>query len=109
MSAHGDEPRHPGPGTLRWRERTLVSAGFDGELAARIARDGDVDLHALLELAGRDPASTRSGIGGVGVGARGRRAATGRRGRPPARVAGARRALRAGAETVRPHADSWRG
>jgi hypothetical protein len=53
MSAHGDEPRHPGPGTLRWRERTLVSAGFDGELAARIARDGDVDLHALLELVDR--------------------------------------------------------
>ncbi len=33
-----------------WRRRALVAAGFDPELAAGLARDPRVDLHALLEL-----------------------------------------------------------
>jgi hypothetical protein len=35
---------------VRWRAERLVSAGFDAELAARLARHEHVDLHALLEL-----------------------------------------------------------
>ncbi len=33
-----------------WRERTLVAGGFDPALAARLAGDARLDLHALLEL-----------------------------------------------------------
>ena len=33
-----------------WRERTLVAAGFDAALAARLAVDARLDVHALLQL-----------------------------------------------------------
>jgi hypothetical protein len=36
-----------------WRERCLRRAGFERRAAARIADDGRVDLHALLELTDR--------------------------------------------------------
>jgi hypothetical protein len=38
-TAHGD-----------WRRRRLLVAGFDEELAARLAADAGVDLHELLTL-----------------------------------------------------------
>jgi hypothetical protein len=38
---------------VRWRAERLVSAGFDGELAARLAGQERVDLHAVLELLDR--------------------------------------------------------
>jgi hypothetical protein len=36
-----------------WRERELRRAGFAPELAASVAREGEYDLHALLDLVGR--------------------------------------------------------
>ena len=36
-----------------WRRAQLVGAGFPPPVAARIARDGRYDLHALLELVDR--------------------------------------------------------
>lgn len=33
-----------------WRERTLVAAGFEAALAARLAVDPRLDLHAVLQL-----------------------------------------------------------
>lgn len=41
------------PDLLDWRTARLVAAGFDGALAARIARDGRFDVHALIELVER--------------------------------------------------------
>jgi hypothetical protein len=38
---------------LAWRLERLRLAGFDRELAARIAADPAFDLHALLELVDR--------------------------------------------------------
>lgn len=38
---------------VAWRLERLRLAGFDGELAARIAADPMVDLHAVLELVDR--------------------------------------------------------
>jgi hypothetical protein len=35
---------------LQWRREQLVGAGFAPALAARVARDGHYDLHALIEL-----------------------------------------------------------
>jgi hypothetical protein len=49
----------PGPtstsrGNLtNWRLDQLVRAGFDAELAARLAADRAMDLHALIELVKR--------------------------------------------------------
>jgi hypothetical protein len=40
--AHGD-----------WRRRRLVAAGFDAQLATRLAHDALVDLHELLVLLDR--------------------------------------------------------
>lgn len=34
----------------RWRRCRLLEAGFDDELADRLAANGSVDLHALLHL-----------------------------------------------------------
>jgi hypothetical protein len=34
----------------RWRAQELQRAGFDPEAAAELARRGDVDLHAAVEL-----------------------------------------------------------
>lgn len=36
-----------------WRRRKLIVAGFDVELATRLAGDGRVDVHALLLLLDR--------------------------------------------------------
>lgn len=36
-----------------WRERQLLRAGFDAELAASAAADCAIDLHALIELVDR--------------------------------------------------------
>jgi hypothetical protein len=36
-----------------WRQRRLVAAGFDAQLATRLAHDGLVDLHELLVLLDR--------------------------------------------------------
>jgi hypothetical protein len=38
---------------LAWREGRLRVAGFEKETASQLARDGAVDLHALLELVDR--------------------------------------------------------
>lgn len=38
---------------LQWRAQRLLSAGFDLELAERLAAQEQVDLHALLELIDR--------------------------------------------------------
>ena len=38
---------------LAWRTKRLLAAGFEAQLAARIAADGAFDLHALLELVDR--------------------------------------------------------
>ena len=35
---------------IGWRRRQLLRAGFEVDLAARIASDRSMDLHALLEL-----------------------------------------------------------
>jgi hypothetical protein len=43
----------PSPEVVRWRMRRLTDAGFDASLAAGLAVDGDVDLHALLNLVDR--------------------------------------------------------
>ena len=37
----------------RWRREQLVSSGFPLPLAARLAKDGRYDLHALIELTER--------------------------------------------------------
>jgi hypothetical protein len=36
-----------------WRQRRLVRAGFDSALAASIAADRAIDVHALIELVER--------------------------------------------------------
>ena len=36
-----------------WRRERLLAAGFVPELAARLAQDCRIDLHALLELTDR--------------------------------------------------------
>ncbi len=36
-----------------WRGVQLLRAGFEAELAAGLARDDAIDLHALLELTDR--------------------------------------------------------
>jgi hypothetical protein len=37
----------------RWRERRLLAAGFTASAARRLAADGRIDIHALLELTDR--------------------------------------------------------
>jgi hypothetical protein len=41
------------PPIVDWRRRSLVGAGFATGLAEQLALDGDVDLHAVLELIDR--------------------------------------------------------
>ncbi len=53
MSPRTDQSQRPWVDVTQWRERTLVSAGFDDALAARLAGDPGVDLHPLLELVDR--------------------------------------------------------
>jgi hypothetical protein len=38
---------------VAWRTERLLAAGFERDLAGRLAADGGVDLHALLELVDR--------------------------------------------------------
>jgi hypothetical protein len=40
-------------GVAAWRRGRLLEAGFSPELAARLAGDCGVDLHAMLELIDR--------------------------------------------------------
>jgi hypothetical protein len=42
-----------GRDVLSWRREQLVYAGFALPLAARLAKDGRYDLHALIELVER--------------------------------------------------------
>lgn len=48
----GPSPRQESASLADWRRRTLTAAGFDEDLARRLAA-GSVDLHALLELVDR--------------------------------------------------------
>jgi hypothetical protein len=43
----------PGDDLASWRKRQLLRAGFDADLAASIATDCAIDLHALIELVDR--------------------------------------------------------
>ena len=43
----------PGADLTRWREQRLLRAGFDAGLAASIAADCAIDLHAVIELTER--------------------------------------------------------
>ena len=43
----------PGEDVIAWRGRRLVEAGFSSPLAAVLAADARMDLHALLELVDR--------------------------------------------------------
>jgi hypothetical protein len=43
----------PDDDVVAWRRRRLRSAGFGPDLADAVARDGAMDLHALLELVDR--------------------------------------------------------
>jgi hypothetical protein len=38
---------------VQWRAERLLGAGFPADLAQRLAREDQVDLHALLELVDR--------------------------------------------------------
>jgi hypothetical protein len=50
--APGTDPTHRGELT-NWRLEQLVRTGFDAELAASLAADRAMDLHALIELVER--------------------------------------------------------
>ena len=45
--------RRTGDELVRWRRDQLTRSGFPLPLAARIAKDGGYDLHALIELVER--------------------------------------------------------
>ena len=49
------------PGVVAWRKRQLERAGFGNPLAAKLAADRRVDLHALLELVDRGCAPALAG------------------------------------------------
>ena len=53
MRTHDLEPRDRRAAVTAWRCEQLVATGFDRELAARLAREQRVDLHALIELVER--------------------------------------------------------
>jgi hypothetical protein len=40
-------------GVLAWRRDQLLRSGFPASLAAALAKNGDFDLHALIELVER--------------------------------------------------------
>jgi hypothetical protein len=53
-------PRHArvsrtasGDPVVEWRRGRLCAAGFPAELAAELAGDGEIDLHAVLDLIDR--------------------------------------------------------
>ena len=54
MASHARRsPPNSDDGFASWRQRTLSAAGFDDDLARRLAAGRAVDLHALLELVDR--------------------------------------------------------
>jgi hypothetical protein len=52
VDQHPSSPDHR-TSWVRWRERRLVTAGFEPGLAGTLAREQRVDLHAVLELIDR--------------------------------------------------------
>ena len=45
-----EPPVEPGGNLAAWREQRLLRAGVDGGLAAELAADCALDLHAMIEL-----------------------------------------------------------
>lgn len=43
-------PAEPGGNLAAWREQRLLGAGVDADLAAKLAADCALDLHAMIEL-----------------------------------------------------------
>ena len=43
-------PAEPGGNLAAWREQRLVRAGVEADLAAELAADCALDLHAMIEL-----------------------------------------------------------
>lgn len=43
-------PVEPGGNLAAWRERRLLRAGVEADLAAELAADCALDLHAMIEL-----------------------------------------------------------
>jgi hypothetical protein len=43
-------PVEPGGNLVAWRERRLLRAGAEADLAAALAADCAMDLHAMIEL-----------------------------------------------------------
>jgi hypothetical protein len=52
-SARGALAAEPRSDRAGWREERLLRAGFDTDLAASIANDCAMDVHALIELVER--------------------------------------------------------
>jgi hypothetical protein len=44
---------HVSPDVMAWRRSLLVQAGFEHDLATKLAADGGYDLHELLGLVDR--------------------------------------------------------
>lgn len=55
LSAGGPRtpPAEPGGNLTGWREQRLLRAGVEADLAAVIAADCGIDLHAMIELVER--------------------------------------------------------
>jgi hypothetical protein len=49
----GIPPAEPGADLAAWREERLLRAGVEPDLAASIAADCGMDLHAMIELVER--------------------------------------------------------
>jgi len=52
-SAEGGLEPKPRDDQITWRQQQLIRAGFDDDLAASIAAEHAIDLHALIELVER--------------------------------------------------------
>lgn len=52
-SSTDDSPAIRDAAVVGWRRRQLLAAGFELELAERLARECGVDLHALVDLVAR--------------------------------------------------------
>ena len=50
---HTELPVEPGGNLAAWREQRLLRAGVEADLAATIAADCALDLHAVIELVER--------------------------------------------------------
>ena len=46
----GTPPVEPGGNLAAWREQLLLRAGFEADLAAELAADCALDLHAMIGL-----------------------------------------------------------